>query len=466
MIEPERIRNLNLGQPARPAAYILYWMQAAQRTEDNHALWYAASEADRLGLPLLVLFVLGDFPDAKAIHFRWMLESLEQTSDRLLDAGIAFRIMKGDPAVVVAKASSKAALVVCDASPHRWARSARVRFTAEVSVPVVEVDSDSIVPVRIASTKQEWAARTIRSKISASLGVYLAPSRLSLRAPRKTAKDLGLSNDHKLFRTYDPSGYTGPVLAGRKDPVLPADRDGKAGFPPSGTKAAETRLKEFMDKGLDTYEKDRNDPNLAGTSGLSPYLHFGQLSPIEVAREARSHGGPGLPAFLEQLAVRRELCRNYAYYRPDDYDAWSAVPLWAARTLLEHTTDTRDYLYSASDFEAATTHDPYWNAAQNQLLRTGSIHNYMRMYWGKMILAWSRSPQEAFNTALDLNDRLALDGRDPNGWAGVAWCFGLHDRPWPQRAIFGTVRSMSAAGLKRKFDVDAYAHYWNAPSTP
>jgi len=169
-----------------------------------------------------------------------------------------------------------------------------------------------------------------------------------------------------------------------------------------------------------------------------------------------------LPAFLEQLVVRRELCRNYAYYRPDDYDAWSAVPLWAMKTLMEHAGDTRDYLYSSSEFEAAATHDQYWNAAQNQLLRTGTIHNYMRMYWGKMILAWSRTPQEAFETAIGLNDRLALDGRDPNGWAGVAWCFGLHDRPWPRRSVFGTVRSMSAAGLRRKFDADAYARRWNS----
>ncbi|MDX9959453.1 MAG: deoxyribodipyrimidine photo-lyase [Spirochaetia bacterium] len=458
MIEPERIRNLNLGQPAATPAYVLYWMQAAQRTEDNPALWFATSEADRLGLPLLVLFVLGDFPDAGVAHFHWMLEGLEITATRLQDAGIAFSIQRGDPAVLVARAAVKAAMVICDASPHRWARSARVRLTAEITVPVVEVDGESIVPLRIASSKQEWAARTIRPRISAALGIYLEGPILALRVPRISARQLDVSGDDELFRFFDKSGGSGDKAGkSRKTVIQVAGQD----YPPSGSLAAESRLKAFMENSLDSYDKARNDPNLPGTSGLSPYLHFGQLSAVAVARQAREHGGPSLPAFLEQLAVRRELCRNFSYYRPDDYDAWSAIPAWAAKTLLERANDTRDYLYTLEDFEAANTHDAYWNAAQHQLLRTGTIHNYMRMYWGKMILAWSRTPQEAFETAQGLNDRLALDGRDPNGWAGVAWCFGLHDRPWPQRAVFGTVRSMSAAGLKRKFDADAYARTWN-----
>jgi deoxyribodipyrimidine photo-lyase len=448
MIEPERIRNLNLGQPATTPAYVLYWMQAAQRTDDNQALWHAASEADRLGLPLLVLFVLGDFPDASANHFRWMLQGLAGTAAKLHDAGIAFSIQRGDPAVIVARMSSRAALVICDASPHRWARSARVRLTAEISVPVVEVDGESIIPVRLASTKQEWAARTIRPKISAALGVYLDSPSLPVRTPRKSARHLDVPSDDGLFNAFGK-------------PVVVVDPTGKSGYPQAGALAAETRLKSFLEHGLDSYDDNRNDPNLAGTSCLSPYLHFGQLSALAVARAARAHGGPGLPPFLEQLVVRRELCRNFAYYRPADYDAWSALPSWAIRTLGDHTDDQRDYLYTSSDFETAATHDPYWNAAQNQLISTGTIHNYMRMYWGKMILAWTRNPQVAYVIALGLNDRLALDGRDPNGWAGVAWCFGLHDRPWPQRAVFGTVRSMSAAGLKRKFDADAYARTWN-----
>ncbi|MFH2115594.1 MAG: deoxyribodipyrimidine photo-lyase, partial [Spirochaetota bacterium] len=398
MIEPERIRKLNLGQPATTPVYVLYWMQAAQRTDDNPALWHAISEADRLGLPLLVLFVLGDFPDATATHFRWMLEGLEGTAARLRDAGVAFSIQRGDPAVVVARMGAKAAMVICDASPNRWARSARVRLTAEISVPVLEVDGESIVPVRIASVKQEWAARTIRPKISAALGVYLGSPRLPLRSPRKSAKHLDVPDDDSLFVAYASPGLQTKIQT--RNSARAANSASIPDLPTSGSLAAEARLKTFLDQGLDTYDKDRNDPNLPGTSGLSPYLHFGQLSALEVAREAGIHGGPSLPAFLEQLVVRRELCRNYAYYRPDDYDAWSAIPAWAARTLLQHADDPRDYLYKRSDFEAAATHDPYWNAAQNQLLRTGTMHNYMRMYWGKMILAWSRTPQEAYATVL------------------------------------------------------------------
>jgi deoxyribodipyrimidine photo-lyase len=234
-------------------------------------------------------------------------------------------------------------------------------------------------------------------------------------------------------------------------------------LPEPGAKAAHRALLRFIEKRLNGYGEGRNDPLADGCSGLSPYLHFGQLSPIELGRLARRHGGKGLPAFLEQLVIRRELCRNFAWYRPQDYDSWDALPAWSRATLLEHAGDKRSFVYRRKDFEAGATHDRYWNAAQAQLVKTGSIHNYMRMYWGKMILAWSAHPEEAFYTALYLNDRYALDGRDPNGWAGVAWCFGLHDRPWPSRLVFGTVRAMAYSGLKKKFDPEAYAGRWLEP---
>jgi deoxyribodipyrimidine photo-lyase len=223
----------------------------------------------------------------------------------------------------------------------------------------------------------------------------------------------------------------------------------------AGARAAARRLKAFLDHDLDRYDQDRNDPSLHGQSDLSPWLHFGQVSPVELAVRARRHGGPGVGPWLEQLIVRRELAVNFVLHNTS-YDSYQGLPDWAKRSLDSAREDGRDPLYPPAALEAAATHDPYWNAAQDELVLTGRIHNYMRMYWGKKILEWSASPEEAYATALGLNDTYALDGRDPNGYAGVAWCFGKHDRPWAARPVFGNIRCMTAGGLERKFDIRAY----------
>jgi deoxyribodipyrimidine photo-lyase len=451
MIETERIRNLNMGTAPKHPRYVLYWMQAAQRTADNHALWYAAMEADRMNLPLVVAFILTEYPGATAVHYRWMLSGLHETSAALASAGIGCLLSRGEPSVVLPGLAATAALLVCDASPTRWARSTKVQLAAATTVPIVEVDGESVIPLRAASDKQEWAARTLRGRIAGAIAHYLAAPTLPLRPPRRNARGLDLEHDTSILQAYAEApapGYPG-------DRIIEQSR-----LPASGSTLAQQRLELFINVNLDHYDQGRNDPNQDATSGLSAYLHFGQIAPLAVARAASRHGGPGVAAFIEQLVVRRELCRNFAYFRPEDYDEWTGLPAWARTTLQNAAADPRPYHYDYAAFEAARTHDAYWNAAQNQLVSTGTIHNYMRMYWGKMILAWSSSPQEAFKTAIRLNDHYALDGRDPNGWAGVAWCFGLHDRPWPGRAVFGTVRSMSRAGLKRKFDADAYAMTW------
>ncbi len=451
MIEPERIHNLNSQQNLRPAAYVAYWMQAAQRARDNHALTYAAERADALGIPLLTVFVLSTYPSATSPHYRWMLSGLHECALDLRSAGIGFSILRGEPVELITEIARDAAMLVCDRSPVRWSVSAKARLAAHLPIPVVEVDGESVIPESVASPKQEWSARTFRLKVSGALDVYTAIPGLQMPCPKHGAQTLSVPGDDALF-----SAFNHPVV-----PAYPGDRSVEQIYSfASGTAAAEARLKHFLQNSLDDYDSRRNDPTIDGTSGLSAYLHFGQISAVKVARQARKHGGSGYPAFVEQLVVRRELCRNYTRYRSQDYDAWEGLPAWS-RAALEHAAmDSRAYTYPRETWEAAATHDQYWNAAQNQLVRTGTIHNYMRMYWGKMLLAWSVSPQEAFQTALYLNDHYALDGRDPNGWAGVAWCFGLHDRPWPSRAVFGTVRSMVASGLKKKFDADAYARAW------
>jgi len=459
MIETERLTALN-GASARPGAgYVLYWMQAAQRADCNHALWYAAREADRLVMPLVVLFVIADYPAATARHYRWMLAGLRQTASSLRDAGMCFCLSRGDPPAIVAAASAGAALVVVDRSPARWSVAAKSGLAGRLGIPVIEVDGESIIPEAVASPKQEWSARTFRLKIDGAVGSYAGRTLPPVPVPRRRCAGMEIAGcgqprdaeQEELFSLFDAPQ---PAL-------YPGDRCAEQVFPQiSGPVAARIALARFIDQKLDRYDEDRNDPTLDGGSGLSPYLHFGQLSPLSVIAAARTHGGTGYPAFAEQLVVRRELCRNFARYRPLDYDTWEGLPSWSRAALEASAADKRAFVYTRAQFEASATHDPYWNAAQEQLVRTGVIHNYMRMYWGKMLLAWSASPREALVTAMYLNDRYALDGRDPNGWAGVAWCFGLHDRPWPSRPVFGTVRAMAASGLKRKFDADAYARSW------
>lgn len=445
-----RIIPLN-GQAIRSkAAYVLYWMQAAQRANANHALSYASMEADRLGLPLLTLFVLADYPEASSPQYRWMLSGLRQTAGKLADAGIGFSLQRGNPFDVVLEACNQAAILVVDRSPSRWSVSIKTNLAEAAGIPVVEVDGESLIPEALASPRQEWSARTLRLKIDGAIDSYAqeATPRVPTPGIRHT---LRINEGLNLFSAFD-----GPCM-----PAYTGDRSPEQLFNAEpGETAAIASLERFVARRLDSYDIDRNDPNKEGTSGLSPYLHFGQISPLLVIKAAREADSPGFPAFKEQFIIRRELCRNFTRHRQADYDGWDGLPAWSRATLESARLERRAYLYTRRQFEASDTHDPYWNAAQEQLVRSGTIHNYMRMYWGKMILAWSADPQEAFHTAIFLNDHYALDGRDPNGWAGVGWCFGLHDRPWPRQTAFGTVRAMSSAGLRRKFDADAYARFW------
>jgi deoxyribodipyrimidine photo-lyase len=214
-------------------------------------------------------------------------------------------------------------------------------------------------------------------------------------------------------------------------------------------------LRGFLRNKLDHYTEKRNDPSLNYVSNMSPYLHFGQISPLYIALQVLKTNSPGCEAYLEELIVRRELSHNFLYYN-NKYDMFEALPPWAKQSLNLHRKDKREYVYSLETFENAQTHDPYWNAAQEEMVITGKMHGYMRMYWGKKILEWSNSPEEGFKIALKLNNKYELDGRDANGFAGIAWCFGKHDRAWGEREVFGKIRYMNAAGLKRKFDPDEY----------
>jgi deoxyribodipyrimidine photo-lyase len=236
-----------------------------------------------------------------------------------------------------------------------------------------------------------------------------------------------------------------------------------------GLVAARRRLHDFVGHTLNDYAGARNHPEEDGTSRLSPYLHFGQIGAREVARAVAGAEAPAesKEAFLEQLIVRRELAVNFIRHN-GAYDRLDGCEAWARRTLRQHQFDERPHHYTANEFESAVTHDPLWNAAQLQMVTTGWMHGYVRMYWAKKILEWSSSPEEAFATAVELNDRYELDGRDPNGYTNIAWAIGgKHDRPWPVRPVYGTIRSMSYASTSRKFDSARYiAHYNPDAATP
>jgi len=443
VIQPDRIRSLGGSKAAggRGKDFVLYWMQAAQRARGNHALEFAADKANELGKPLVVFFGLTEaFPEANRRHYAFLLEGLKETRESLEARGIRLVIRHVSPGEGAAELGRRACFVVVDGGYLRIERKWRRDAAHLLDVAFIEVESNVIIPVETASPKEDFAAATLRPKIRRQIEPFLVP--LKERPLKKSSLSLRL--DSLDVRDTDK------VLASLK-----VDGDVRAGRFEGGTSRALSLLEDFIDNKIDDYPEARNDPGLDGLSNLSPYLHFGQISPLEIALKVREHGGPGAPAFLEQLIVRRELGVNFIRYNPR-YDVYEGLPDWCRATLGKHASVPREYVYTEAEFEGARTHDPYWNAAQKEMIIKGKMHGTMRMYWGKKILEWSKTPAEGFKTALRLNNKYELDGRDPNGFAGVAWCFGKHDRPWPERPIFGKVRYMNAAGLRRKFDIEAY----------
>ncbi|MFW5812015.1 MAG: deoxyribodipyrimidine photolyase, partial [Alkalispirochaetaceae bacterium] len=327
-----------------------------------------------------------------------------------------------------------------------------------------------VVPVETASEKEQYSAATLRPRINRHLHRFLKPiDELDLEressASEKLAPELPgtVETGGKTWEItrFDRVGLESPerlmeVLSGLDGSVRPVD------WIRGGTGEAEKRLESFIRDRLDDYPEARNDPSLEGQSNLSPYLHFGQISPVRIALAVQEAGGEGVGAYLEELIVRRELSMNFCRYN-DNYDSYDALPEWARKSLSEHLSDRRAVVYDLETLEAGRTDDPYWNASQLEMVQSGKMHGYMRMYWGKKILEWSESPRDAFANALYLNNKYELDGRDPNGFTGVAWCFGKHDRGWPERQVFGKVRYMNANGLRRKFKgIDAYVEKWSS----
>ncbi len=441
MIQKERIKVLN-EESIKNRRYILYWMQASQRVEFNHALEYAISKANELSKPLVVYFGMTEnYPEALERHYYFMLEGLKEVQSSLRKKDTKMVVRSEQPEIGVTEMSKNACLVVVDRGYLRIQRAWRTRVAKQISCPLIQVETDVVVPVEEASPKEEYSAATFRPKIRKKLDYYLVP--LENYYPNISSLDMN-------FDSFD-IGDTEKAVS-RLDVNSSVK---KVDHLHGGTKEARKHLMDFLENKLDKYVSLRNDPTQDVLSDMSPYLHFGQISPLYIALKVSAINSFEKDAYLEELIVRRELAVNFVFYN-QNYDSFDGLPEWAKKTLNEHSTDTRQYNYTLEELEDAKTHDPYWNAAQQEMKIKGKMHGYMRMYWGKKILEWSIAPQKAFQATLHLNNKYELDGRDPNGYAGVAWCFGKHDRAWKERNVFGKVRYMNAKGLKRKFDADNY----------
>jgi deoxyribodipyrimidine photo-lyase len=444
------------------ADFVLYWMQMYRRAEDNAALAFAIEKANELGLPCLVYEALRpDYPFASDRFHTFVLEGACDTGPSLAARGVrhVFFLPKtrDEARGVLAKLAARAALIVTDDYPSFIIPDQSAALARRVSCPVVAVDDSHAVPLAL-FPKDEIGARTLRPKMKSVEDAWLVP--LEEPVPRAKAParlDLPFSplSPLELDRTKVARLVSECAIDHTVPPVAET---------PGGSVPAEARLEAFLRTKLNTYAEDRNDPSRRGSSGMSPYLHFGMISARRVALRARAaarEGSEGAAAFLEQLLVRRGLAFTFARNNPRHRE-YAAIPPWAKKTLDEHRKDPRPWIGTLEELTNARTPDALWNAAQTELRQRGVIHGYARMLWGKLPITWMKDPKDAHAVLVHLNDRFALDGRDPDGYASISWCFGIHDRPWPSRPIFGAVRTMTSKSARSKLDFEGYIQTFSA----
>jgi deoxyribodipyrimidine photo-lyase len=437
------------GTPARGGKAVVYWMQRAERGIDNHALDVAVHMANELGLPVVVFFAgINNFPYANLRHYYFLNQGLRDVEEDLAERGIGF-VMRRAPHEDHLQFFHDvgAAMVIGDENPMREPERWRTLISKRLTIPFWTVDADVIVPSRMLE-KAQFAARTIRPRLKRLLPDFMQPYE-NPKAAKSWQRPKGLLVDDVQL----------DMTRGWKEldrSVLPVEEF------IGGTHAARKRLKMFVGSMLGSYDRERNRPEVDGTSMLSMYLHFGHIGPLTIAlaieeavREDMSLRA-NADAYLDQLITWRELCVNYVLYN-DKYDSLEGAEPWALKTIAEHARDERERTYTLKQLEEAKTYDELWNAAQRQMVARGWMHNYVRMYWAKKILEWTPNMKTAMQYAIHLNDKYLLDGRDPNGYGGIAWAIvGKFDRAWGERPVFGKIRYMSGASTGRKFDSRRY----------
>lgn len=477
-LNQSRLRRANEGRIARDGEHVLYWMQASRRLRHNHALDYACRCARELGKPLVVYEGLRyDYPWASERHHRFVLEGMRDNRADAAALGVTYWPFVATPEApghgLVRSLASRTCLVVTDDWPCFVVPAQTEALARKTDRAVFLVDGSCVVPLSLLGPVVSAAAH-LRPRIHKLFGAaFEGRARAEPAVPEGPATPI-----EPPFAPWD--GDVDRTLA-----ALPIDHAVKA-VPGTrgGRGAGRDRLARFVADRLPRYAEERSkpaSPEQGAASGLSPYLHHGHLSIEEVVhavlagaygtaditrgapgkREGFHGTDPGVNAFLDEAITWRDVGHQWHWHRRADTESLErALPAWALATLAKHADDPRKHLYSAEQWEAAATHDPLWNAAQTELRVTGTMHNYLRMLWGKKVIEWSRSPAEAYRTLVHLNNKYALDGRDPNSFAGILWCFGLFDRPWaPERPALGTIRYMSSDNTAKKFKLDGYLRY-------
>lgn len=444
LAEDSRVTVRRAGEPDPQGKCVVYWMQRAQRGIDNPALDVAVRAANELNKPIVAFLApIPFYPHANLRHYRFLGEGIPDIAGSLRKRNVGFVLRRFPESSLLRFCEEvKAALVVGDENPMREPESWRQKAARKLRMPLWTVDADVIVPSKLLE-KAQYAVHIIRPRLQSRLQEFLIastnpPAQIEWKKPRglqSLPHDVDITENWQIDRRVAPAGHWH-----------------------GGSKQASRLLEKFVKHRLQAYGKLRNKPEIDHTSRLSPYLHFGHISPIRVALAAQKAIAPKADkvAFLNQVIIWRELSINFVRFNPD-YDSFECAEPWAHRTLAKHAKDSRPIVYTEAQLENAETHDKLWNAAQMQMVHTGWMHNYMRMYWAKKILEWTKSPAEAYSIAVRLNDKYELDGRDPNGYAGIAWSIvGKFDRPWFERPIFGQIRYMSAQSTGKKFDSRKY----------
>ncbi len=463
--------------------FVLYWMVAYRRLSWSFALDRAVERARELDRPLVILEALRvGYPWASDRHHRFVLDGMRAHRDSLDGTDVRYHPYvepeEGAGKGLLEALAARASVVVTDVYPTFFIPRMQAAAAEKLDVRLEAVDSCGLLPLA-AADKTPTAAYHFRRFLQKELGTHLLE--LPVASPlRERPLPGSASLPREVLDRWPPASAA--LLDGEPDALaaLPIDHDVPPVEARGGTEAARRRLTAFLKDGLDRYPDQRNDPDADAQSGLSPWLHWGHLSAHEVFKavadregwspgrlspdaDGKRHGwwgmGEAAEAFLDELVTWREIGHVHCWREPDHAD-YDTLPEWALETLAEHEDDDREHVYSLEEFRDARTHDELWNAAQRQLLHEGVIHNYLRMLWGKKILHWTRSPREALDVMVELNNRFGVDGRDPNSWSGIFWCLGRFDRGWPEREIFGKVRYMTSASTRRKVDLDRYLERW------